>query len=253
MKAIIRRITTIACTLLASTSASAVEKRRVVLTFDDACKSHATFVAPLLKKHGFDATFYITEGFAFLERKDIYMTWEEIKQLHDQGFEIGNHTRGHHDMRKLSEEKILAEIAHIDQRCEENGIPKPVTFAYPGYHYSDTVLQALKERRFMFARTGGGRASQPGEEDPLLLPDVLCATPETTFEDLKQAADQADGDHIPIFTFHGVPDAEHGWVSIKPALFEKFVQYLKDGGFQTIALRDYPAEAAELASRQKER
>ena len=31
--------------------------RIVVLTFDDSVANHATFVAPLLKKHGFGATF----------------------------------------------------------------------------------------------------------------------------------------------------------------------------------------------------
>ncbi len=48
----------------------------VVLTFDDSVASHATFVAPLLKKHGFGATFYITEGFEFLQDKVHYLTWE---------------------------------------------------------------------------------------------------------------------------------------------------------------------------------
>ena len=33
----------------------------IVLTFDDGVKSHVTFVAPLLKKFGFGATFYITD------------------------------------------------------------------------------------------------------------------------------------------------------------------------------------------------
>ena len=32
----------------------------VVLTFDDAVKSHRTFVAPLLKELGFGATFFVT-------------------------------------------------------------------------------------------------------------------------------------------------------------------------------------------------
>ena len=52
----------------------------------------------------------------------------------------------------------------------------------------------------------------------------------------------ADDQHIPIFTFHGVPDAEHGWVSTSPELFEKFMQYLKNNDFKAIALRDYPAK-----------
>ena len=33
----------------------------IVLTFDDAVVSHATYVAPLLKKYGFGATFYIAD------------------------------------------------------------------------------------------------------------------------------------------------------------------------------------------------
>lgn len=37
----------------------------IALTFDDSVASHATFVAPLLKKLNFGATFFITEGFEF--------------------------------------------------------------------------------------------------------------------------------------------------------------------------------------------
>jgi len=37
-----------------------IPEKLVVLTFDDPCRSHATFVGPLLKKYGFGGTFYIT-------------------------------------------------------------------------------------------------------------------------------------------------------------------------------------------------
>ena len=36
------------------------EERMVVLTFDDAVKSHRTFVAPYLKELGFGATFFVS-------------------------------------------------------------------------------------------------------------------------------------------------------------------------------------------------
>ena len=39
-----------------------IPDRLVVLTFDDSSKSHFTVVRPILKKHGFGATFFITEG-----------------------------------------------------------------------------------------------------------------------------------------------------------------------------------------------
>src|SRR5262249_52809674 len=72
-----------------------VPDRLVVLTFDDASKSHFTVARPLLKKYGFGATFFVTEGFDFATNKRDYMTWEEIAALHKDGFEIGNHTRDH--------------------------------------------------------------------------------------------------------------------------------------------------------------
>ena len=81
--------------LLILLSASATDRapipdRVVVLTFDDSVASHANYVAPLLKKLGFGATFFITEGFEFNEDKVHYMTWKQIAALDASGFEIGN-------------------------------------------------------------------------------------------------------------------------------------------------------------------
>ena len=72
-----------------------IPDKLVVLTFDDASKSHFTVARQLLLKHGFGATFFVTEGWDFATNKTDYMTWEEIKQLHGDGFEIGNHTLRH--------------------------------------------------------------------------------------------------------------------------------------------------------------
>ena len=67
----------------------------VVLTFDDAVQSHFHIARPLLKKYGFGATFFVSEGFEFRTDKKNYLTWQQIAQLHHDGFEIGNHTRDH--------------------------------------------------------------------------------------------------------------------------------------------------------------
>ncbi len=68
----------------ASTTTFAFEPipdKLVVLTFDDSAKSHYTIVRPILKRYGFGATFFITEGFDFPTNKTDYMTWEEIAEL----------------------------------------------------------------------------------------------------------------------------------------------------------------------------
>src|SRR5262249_57933766 len=55
-----------------------IPDRLLVLTFDDASKSHFTVARPLLLKYKFGATFFVTEGWDFATNKTDYMTWEEI-------------------------------------------------------------------------------------------------------------------------------------------------------------------------------
>ena len=102
----------------------------VALTFDDGNKSDFTYVAPLLKQYGFGATFYITEGLNFLTNKQHYLTWEEVQQLHQSGFEIGNHTRHHTHVSEQTQEEFLADLEYINARCQQYNIPIPETFGY---------------------------------------------------------------------------------------------------------------------------
>src|ERR1035441_8521421 len=66
-----------------------IPDKTVVLTLDDAVKSHRTFVAPLLKEMGFRATFFVCHR--WMGEQANFMTWQEIAELHQLGFEIGNH------------------------------------------------------------------------------------------------------------------------------------------------------------------
>ena len=61
--------------------------------FDDSKASHYTVVRPLLKKYGFGATFFITEGFTFRTNKEEYLTWEQIAGLHHGRTHLGRVVR----------------------------------------------------------------------------------------------------------------------------------------------------------------
>ncbi|HEY3839254.1 MAG TPA: polysaccharide deacetylase family protein, partial [Bryobacteraceae bacterium] len=76
-------------------SGAPIPDRTVVLTFDDGVSSHATYAGPLLKTYGFPATFFVCEFPPDFSDKHKYMTWEQIRDLHRMGFEIGNHTLSH--------------------------------------------------------------------------------------------------------------------------------------------------------------
>lgn len=226
----------------------AVPDRLVVLTFDDACASHDSVVRPLLKQHGFGATFFITEGFSFLTNKQGYLTWSQIKELSDDGFEIGNHTRDHWSVSARNLDPLREQVEAINARCAEHGIPRPVSFAYPGNAIVPAALPILQELGFRYARRGGapehpyewgnGFAYEPGRDHPLLLPSAGDARPDWSLADFQRAVDQARDGRIAIVQFHGVPDAEHPWVNTSPERFTQFLDYLATNQFQVIALRD---------------
>lgn len=227
-----------------------IPDRLVVLTFDDGNKSDANYVAPLLMRYGFGATFFITEGLNFLTNKEHYVTWEEVQALHAAGFEIANHTRHHKNVNRQSAGALLADIEHIDLRCEAHGIPVPKTFCYPGYHCGLEAVEALMERGFLFARRGvapefsydseGGRgpAYDPTKHHPLLIPTTGASGPHWTFDDFVWALEGARDGKIAVLTFHGVPALEHPWVNTDPDVFEAYMNYLRDYDYTVIALRD---------------
>lgn len=234
-----------------------IPDKLVVLTFDDSAKSHYTIVRRILLKYQFGATFFITEGFDFRDNKRDYMTWDEIAELHRDGFEIGNHTRDHLGISDANVPKLAEQLSAIASRCQEHGVPAPVTFAWPGNATSLQAFPVLKEHGILFARRGGapeypyekgqGFAFKPGADHPLLLPSAGDARPKWTLEDFIQAAEQARAGRIAILQFHGTPDTAHDWVSTEQQNFEAFMHYLATHGYKVIALRELSKYAGTRA------
>ncbi|MCH2202088.1 MAG: polysaccharide deacetylase family protein [Fuerstiella sp.] len=228
-----------------------ITDKLVVLTFDDSVKSHFTVVRETLLKYGFGATFFITEGFDFTTNKKDYMTWEEIAQLHRDGFEIGNHTRDHMSLRPdrpENLEQLTEQIEAINTRCMEYGIPRTTSFAYPANGIDPAALPILRELGITFARRGGapeypydrgqGIAYEPGLDHPLLIPSAGDARPDWTLDDFRKAVKQAAFGRVAVLQFHGAPDTAHSWVNTPEDRFRLYMNYLAENDFTVIALRD---------------
>lgn len=225
-----------------------IPDKLVVLTFDDSAKSHFTVARPLLMKYKFGATFFITEGFDFSTNKKDYMTWEEITQLHKDGFEIGNHTLDHKGVTEKTLADLPAQLRGISAQCKKHGIPQPTSFAYPGNALTKEALAVLKDNGITFARRGGapefpykegrGFAYEPGLDHALLVPSAGDARPAWTLDDFKTAVSQAKHGKIAVLQFHGVPDTAHDWVNSTKEQFESYMKYLADNKFTVIAMRD---------------
>ncbi|MEK7833879.1 MAG: polysaccharide deacetylase family protein, partial [Acidobacteriota bacterium] len=130
-----------------------VPPKTVVLTFDDAVKTHLTVVAPLLKQLGFRATFFITQK--WMEDQAYFLTWDEVARIHRLGFEIGNHSWTHANFGSAeSGAKLGAELELVEKELAKVGVPKPVSFAWCGNAFGPEALEQLRRRGYVVARRG---------------------------------------------------------------------------------------------------
>src|SRR5438552_3572271 len=230
--------------------AQEIPAKLVVLTFDDAVKSHRTFVAPLLKELGFGATFFVTHK--WMDDPTNFMTWSDIAEIYEMGFEIGNHSWTHSDFSMPKNAARLAgELFLVDQELEraKPKVPRPISFAYCGNTFGPEAIQKLSELGYKFARRGEtpeahygkleiGATYDPKRHHPLLIPTTGDAYPNWTLEHFKSVVACATNGVAVVLQFHGSPDIAHPWVHTPPEKLREYMTYLKENNFRCIAIRD---------------
>lgn len=138
--------------------------RAVALTFDDGYMDAYTAALPLLRQHGFVATFYIVSGFV---GQPGYMGWDEIRALRDAGMEIGAHSVSHPDLTTLSQADAAAQIGQSGATiAAEIGAPVR-SFCYPGGRFNDLVAALARDAGYTSATTTVQDAPQ---DNPFTLP-----------------------------------------------------------------------------------
>ncbi|MFC0878491.1 polysaccharide deacetylase family protein [Saccharicrinis sp. FJH2] len=212
----------------------------IVLTFDDAVISHYTYVAPLLKQYGFGGTFFICEYPRRTPADTLqYMNWNQISKLNNMGFEIGNHTRTHKHVNSMHRSEMEEQIAYIEDKCKAYNIPKPVSFAYPGYDTASLAKVVLKDMGYTYARIGGSRNFVPAQDNLLLIPSYsTTGSDENAKIRIMDILKNSKPGDIIVFTIHGVPDIVHPHVNTSPELFSGYLKYMHDHGYKVIAMRD---------------
>jgi hypothetical protein len=68
------------------------DKKQVVLTFDDGYTDNIDEAMPILNKYGFKATLFIITEMVGTDR---YMSWNQIKTLKNNNWDLGGHTLNH--------------------------------------------------------------------------------------------------------------------------------------------------------------
>ncbi len=127
----------------------------LAITFDDGYLDNFRHAAPMLAEHGLPACFFVGTEFIGSQRQPWWdeelairaewMTWEQLRSLHAQGFEIGAHTMNHVDLGKpLDGDRAFEEIMGSRQRLEKELGTRIDYFSYP-YGRRDQMTDENRE------------------------------------------------------------------------------------------------------------
>lgn len=125
-------------------------EKPIIITLDDGRDAQFEYALPLLRQHGFTATFFV---FSNAVGRPGYLTWEQLKELRDSAMIIGSHTRYHPYLTKLEDDEELRAELEVSKRSLEDGIGAPVEFlAYPFGLYDERVVAASAAAGYLAAR-----------------------------------------------------------------------------------------------------
>jgi peptidoglycan/xylan/chitin deacetylase (PgdA/CDA1 family) len=134
-------------------------KKSVVITIDDGYRSAYSIAFPILKRYEFTATLFIYTDFVGVSKTAI--TWEQLRHMKNEGFEIGSHTVSHSDLTRIlngeSGPKYLDRIEKelstskkiLDRELDQNTI----FLAFPYGRYNRSVLRICERVGYKIATT----------------------------------------------------------------------------------------------------
>lgn len=124
----------------------------VALTFDDGWETQYEEGLPILKKHHAKATFYVyTNALQGLDHR--FMTWDQVKEVSDGGFEIADHSISHPLLSKLTPQMLHHELYDSKVTLEQKLGIKVTDFASPFGYSSPAVIEELKKDGYETGRT----------------------------------------------------------------------------------------------------
>jgi peptidoglycan/xylan/chitin deacetylase (PgdA/CDA1 family) len=163
------------------------------VTFDDAFRSVHKLAFPLMERLGVTGTVFVPTAFADSGRPISItgmerwvatphedelqpMTWDELRELRNAGWEIGSHTVSHPHLTQLDDEGVVAELRESRARCEE-ALGPCESLAYPYGDHDDRVVEAARDAGYT---TGCTVPDQLNERDPLRWPRIGIYRVDTT-------------------------------------------------------------------------
>ena len=157
-------------------------ERVVAITFDDGYRDNYEKAVPILRRYGLPACFFLSTGIVGTDRHFDHdlelagrplpvLSWEEVREMADGGFEIGSHTVNHARLSTCDPAALRYEVE--ESRAElERRLGRGVTlFSYPfggEGDFSPGALRAVRAAGYACSFSCHGGLNSP-DADPFAL------------------------------------------------------------------------------------
>lgn len=146
------------------------DEKLVLLTFDDAPYGNSMEIAEALAERDVSAIFFVNSMYMDEEGT------ETVQQLHDMGFEIGNHTHTHAKLDDYTEEEQHEEIVTTNDMIEEATGERPRFFRAPHGVNTDYSKQLVADEGMDWMNWSFGYDFEAEYQDPAALTDITLNT-----------------------------------------------------------------------------
>lgn len=140
----------------------------VLLTIDDAPDKRSLEMAKTLKALNAPAIFFVNGHFLDTDEEKAV-----LKEIHEMGFAIGNHTQTHADLKQLTEEQQRAEILQVSETVEAVIGEKPKYFRAPFGSNTDFSKALVKEQGMLLMNWTYGYDWESQYQDESALTEIM--------------------------------------------------------------------------------
>jgi len=136
--------------LAARKSGTSFSRPTVAISVDDAYKSVITDGWPRLKAAGIPLAIFVATDPVDAGNSN-YMTWDDLRQLADEGVYIGHHGASHAQYLGMDDAAVRQDIEKANRRFEEELGAVPRIFAWPFGEYDDRLVDLIQGMGFEHA------------------------------------------------------------------------------------------------------